>query len=267
MISIIFVTHCNKATVHAFTSRRTNFPSFKKPHVTTGKIPISLRGDGILFREERTSRESVEAIYPSRWARVRGPTPTYTHTQIYKEDEEARKVESGSPRCHAGCAKGDEGSVPAPFVGAIRPPPPHLPSLFPATQMASQRAHFISASYSRPAWRRKWKQWDTAVIRYRMLVASLNSHLYYLSASKSARANARLLVRAAPSHPFRPPASSPAVSWRPASPRVSPGAYKEVASLPVQKECVERQCRWRFSLNEDFLSRQYFIAKVFNLQN
>lgn len=174
-------------------------------------------------------------------------------------------VESGSPRCHAGCAKGDEGSVPAPFVGAIRPPPPYPPaprhpSLFPATQMASQRAHFISASYSRPAWRRKWKQWDTAVIRYRMLVASLNSHLYYLSASKSARANARLLVRAAPT-PL-PPSSPRGIALRP--PRVSPGAYKEVASLPVQKECVGRQCRWRFSLNEDFLSRGYFIAKVFN---
>lgn len=127
MISITFVTYCNKATVHAFTSRRTNFPSFKKPHVTTGKIPVSLRGGGILFCEERTSRESVEAIYPSRWARVRGPTHTQTDTRIQRRDEEARKVESGSPRCHAGCAKGDEGSVPAPFVGAIRPPPPHPP--------------------------------------------------------------------------------------------------------------------------------------------
>lgn len=70
--------------------------------------------------------------------------------------------------------------------------PPFRPPLVPATQMASRRAHFISASYSRPARRRKWKQWDTAVICYRMLVASLNSHLYYLSASKSARARRRI---------------------------------------------------------------------------
>lgn len=155
------------------------------------------------------------------------------------------------------CARPLRRSHPAhPTAAATLPPTPSSPSLFPATQMASRRAHFISASYSRPAWRRKWKQWDTAVIRYRMLVASLNSHLYYLSASKSARASARLLVRLSPLSP-----SSPSVSWRPAPPRVSPGAYKEVASLPVQKECVKRQCRWRFPLlNEDFLrSREYFI--------
>jgi len=218
---ISLVTRCNKATVHAFAPRRTNFLSFKKIVTSPlGKIPVFLRGGGILFCEGRTSWERVEAIYPSWWARVRGPTHTEAQTHIHtqsrwrdeggrqrkRERERERERKIGIPRCHAGCAKGDEGSVPAPFVGAIqpiRPPPPHpisshLRSLFPATQMASRRAHFISASYSRPAWRRKWKQWDTAVIRYRMLVASLNSHLYYLSASKSARASARLLMRAAP---------------------------------------------------------------------
>jgi len=99
---------------------------------------------------------------------------------------------------------------------ARHPPPPSLPlplpPLVPATQMASRRAHFISASYSRPARRRKWKQWDTAVIRYRMLVASLNSHLYYLSASKSARARRRIpppLPPPSPELPTRASSSSP----------------------------------------------------------
>lgn len=188
-------------SVRAFTPRRTNFLSFKKPVRHRRKNPRRpfTRWRYSFLRTENVAKERGSHLSLSVGTRAWTHTHILTNTYIHKEDEEAREAESGSPRCHAGCAKGDEGSMPAPFVGAIQPirPPPSPSSLFPATQMASRRAHFISASYSRPAWRRKWKQWDTAVIRYRMLVASLNSHLYYLSASKSARASARLLVRAA----------------------------------------------------------------------
>jgi len=138
-------------------------------------------------------RESVEAIYPSRWAGVRAPSHTSArrvnthhyadiHVRAREEDGEERgtrggPAENGSPRCHAGRAKGDEAGVPAPFTpGAFQPRHPTatritslslslslLLILSPlsatavgaATQMASRRAHFISASYSRPARRRK----------------------------------------------------------------------------------------------------------------
>lgn len=104
------------------------------------------------------------------------------HKYTHEEDKEARK---------RGIERKREGDRTASLVvmqdarrgmRAFRPPssqeshltvtpgfhltPPPLP-LFRAIQMASRRrAHFISASYSRPARRRKWKQWDTAVIRY-----------------------------------------------------------------------------------------------------
>lgn len=69
-----------------------------------------------------------------------------------------------------------------------------------------------------------------------MLVASLNSHLYYLSASKSARASPEppfLLYR------FFLPAVAPAVPLAlvvnvATRARVPLDAYKEVASLPVR---------------------------------
>lgn len=148
--------------MRTFTPRRTNFPSFKKNRTSPQEKSPSLYGVVVFFSAKRERRKRTwKPFIPLGGHACMDPhMHKHTHTHVHKEDEEVREAESGSPRCHAGCAKGDEGSVPAPFVGAIqpiRPPLPHLssPSLFPATQMASRRAHFISASYSRPAWRRK----------------------------------------------------------------------------------------------------------------
>lgn len=76
----------------------------------------------------------MEAIYSSGWARVRAPPSpthtyihtikhTHTHTHTCKGEEERRRgaAENGSPRCHAGCAKGDE-ARPL-LAGAIQPHP------------------------------------------------------------------------------------------------------------------------------------------------
>lgn len=91
-----------------------------------------------------------------------------------------------------------------------------------------------------------------------MPVASLNSHLYYLSASKSAlkRARAhRLLSRALV--PLVPPSFLPlaGVPTFFTSSRVSPGAYKEVVFLPLPgKRDGRRDKAGGFSLNEDFFA-------------
>lgn len=87
-----------------------------------------------------------------------------------------------------------------------------------------------------------------------MRVASLNSHLYYLSASKSARANARLLVRAA-AFPPSPPPAPPAAPLHPPRNRDSPGLrachrvhIKKWRLFRYTRNAVKRQCRWQVSL-------------------
>ena len=115
-------------------------------------------------------------------ARVRRETHTHTYVQRGKRRNGAGREEYGRGGCRL---------VVMQDAGDESPSLDHNP------------AHFISASYSQPAFRRKWKQWDTAVIRYSLALppaflclsrslarslsrahAPLNSHLYYLSDSR-----------------------------------------------------------------------------------
>lgn len=127
----------------------------------------------------------------------------------------------------------------------------------PLRQMAKP-AHFISASYSRPGMPKEMKTMRYSGHPLPMLVASLNSHLYYLSASKSARASPEPLY----SPPFFLPAanvSRPHHQRRDAPrARVPLDAYKEVASLPVRNASGRtKPPRRRCWLNEHFFLRPW----------
>lgn len=187
----------------------------KKPHIER-RNSRSPDGDSILLCKENAARErgshlSPGAVGTRAWNHTY--TQTYkhphTHTYIYihihtRDEDEAREAE-WQPRCHAGCEGG--WTVPAPVV-AIQPthptttahPPPPDTLFLPRWQAGALHFRVLQ-----PAGVPK----EMKTMRYSghplpMLVASLNSHLYYLSASKSARASPEPLD-SVPSH--RPPLS------------------------------------------------------------
>lgn len=136
----------------------------------------------ILLPQSETSQESVKAIYPSynRHACMQSHTHTDRHTHTYidrdkhkhihrdkkdrpKAREEGKLTTAGRASLSCRMRKGDERCVPASFR-AIQPTRPTVlraslrsiiipPDPFPTPD--GKPAHFISASYSRPACRRK----------------------------------------------------------------------------------------------------------------
>lgn len=121
-----------------FTLRRANslyFTKKKTAHIEGKKeensIPSADRGwRRVFFSAKRTPRKSVEAIYPSRGGHACVKPHPYIHRSMHEVDEEEVEGETErgrgwqSSRCHAGCAKGDEGdgALARPLlVGAIHP--------------------------------------------------------------------------------------------------------------------------------------------------
>lgn len=174
---------------------------------------------------ERGSHLSPGAV----GARVRGSTHTHTHTRTREEDEGGRVAASLSCRMRRGMnGARPRRSHPANPSDHHRTPPPPDTLFLPRWQAGALHFRVLQ-----PAGVPK----EMKTMRYSghplpMLVASLNSHLYYLSASKSARASPEPSDRL-PSIPPSPPHPS---SFLPSQTRrrdtlgarVPPGACKEV---------------------------------------